>query len=448
MSFLSLSRFSLYAAIFSVVIVSGATFFPFITGKAVFFKIAVGLALIFYLLSLAFENQKLTRAERRRQENKSAGNESGGDTGTVSPARLLKSPLVIAVSVFVLVFLLAGFFGINPSYSFWSNFERGEGGFQMLHYFAFFILLVLTMRTKKDWQGAFYASFAAAALMIFYGIAAWLKIEGFIGPAFAPENRFQGSLGNPAYVGAYLIFIFSYIGIFLMEEKDGAKKLMLYALGAFFFVFFMLAQTRGAFLGLIAGTLAALAYLAWTGQGRARTASIALLALIVVTGALAIAFRKSEFVDRIPGGRVFDINVSERTFQTRLWAWETAIKGWQERPVFGWGPENFSAVFDKHFDTRHYTPEIPGVETWFDRAHSVYFDYLAQTGAAGLLAYLSIFAVFYVLLFQRKRAQNAVLFAVPVAYLVQGVALFDVLPIYLNLFLFLAFANYKMNFES
>jgi hypothetical protein len=40
---------------------------------------------------------------------------------------------------------------------------------------------------------------------------------------------------------------------------------------------------------------------------------------------------------------------------------------------------------------------------------------------------------------------SALLIAVPVAYLVQGIVLFDVLVIYLNVFLFLAFATYKLH---
>ena len=39
--------------------------------------------------------------------------------------------------------------------------------------------------------------------------------------------------------------------------------------------------------------------------------------------------------------------------------------------------------------------------------------------------------------------ESALIFALPIAYLVQGIVLFDVLPIYMNVFLFLAFAAYR-----
>ncbi len=119
------------------------------------------------------------------------------------------------------------------------------------------------------------------------------------------------------------------------------------------------------------------------------------------------------------------------------------------------GPENFTPVFDKYFNPNFYVPG-QNTETWYDRAHSVFFDYLVETGILGLLSYLAIFVMFYWEFFRsRKRAAaddkggsvsgtllNGFVFAMPVAYLVQGVAIFDVLPMYVSLFAFLAFANY------
>ena len=53
--FLKLSKFFLYASVFSVVVVLSSTFFPFIGGKYYFFRTAIELALISLLLWWAFE---------------------------------------------------------------------------------------------------------------------------------------------------------------------------------------------------------------------------------------------------------------------------------------------------------------------------------------------------------------------------------------------------------
>ena len=132
------------------------------------------------------------------------------------------------------------------------------------------------------------------------------------------------------------------------------------------------------------------------------------------------------------------------------------MEGLKEGRVCGWGPENFSTVFDKYFDPRHFVPG-QNSETWFDRAHSVLFDYLAETGAVGLLTYASIFVIFFWGLFSLVRSRRgnvgeqivsglaespvlqALVIGILVGYLVQALVLFDVLPIYINLFLLLAF---------
>lgn len=125
----------------------------------------------------------------------------------------------------------------------------------------------------------------------------------------------------------------------------------------------------------------------------------------------------------------------------------------------GWGPENFSVVFDKYFDPRHYVPG-QNTETWFDRAHSLYFDALSETGALGFLAYFGIFALLFwklahsSIVEQKKDksgtaygviVRRGLMIALPVGYLVQGLAIFDVMPIYINLFSFFALGVFYLN---
>lgn len=150
--------------------------------------------------------------------------------------------------------------------------------------------------------------------------------------------------------------------------------------------------------------------------------------------------------------------------QTRLLLWKQSIIAFKEKPIFGWGMENFNVPFEKHYN--------PYFEVWYDRAHNIFFDYLVMTGILGLLSFAGIFVVYYRQFFktrinadkeliyadkkpapisqnQRQSArQKVLLFVLPIAYLVQGLVLFDVLPIYINLFLFLAFASYKLQITS
>ncbi len=460
--FYKVSKFFLITAVLSIAIVSVSTLFPFIVGKYAWFRTSVDLALIFFLLGLLFNEQESIRLGINQRLK-----------------TIWKNPLVIAVTAFIAAFLLACLFGFNPARSFWSNFERGEGGFQLLHLWLFFMLLIILFKEEKDWRKIFGWSVVTGLLMVAYGLGAGFKISGFIGPAFTdPGYRLQGSIGNPAYVAAYTIFIFFYVVfLFVGQKKKGRFALsdwLLVFLGLVFLAAFYFAATRGAFLGFVAAIIGLLAYFVYTHKAW-RKWLFSIIALVVILVAFLIVFQKTHFVQSIPGSRNFDISVAAANFQTRTIMWQIAWSGWLARPIFGWGPENFIYVFDTHFNIRYFDP-TQGFGAWFDRAHSIYFDYLVETGALGLLAFLSIFVVFYWLLFKRTRQNkqldnprepasnghqpkiggnqlsnsgrqsfvNALLFSLPIAYLVQGVVLFDVLPIYLNVFLFLAFAVYKL----
>ena len=477
--FLKSAKAFLYTSLFSVIIVVPGSFFPFIGGKYFFFRTMVSLAFGSFLLSWAFEDQHGTLHKQIKD--------------------LTRQPLFVAVSAFVLMMVLAAVFAYYPQGAFWSNYERGEGAFQMLHYYLFFSLAMLLWRTWKEWKVVLWMSVAAGLLMISYGALGYLHIyncnplkyaenkapascptspvAGFITayqttpPESIPQSflgvlsgtRFQGSLGNPAYVAPYLLFLMGFTLILWIlrngqnhkEDKKKnslASKVLWIGLLLIFLLFFILAQTRGAFLGLLIGTALAMIYSAIISR-QTRHWVISLLAIgVILIGALFV-FRANPLIAQLPVSRLFEINIFEFTAQTRFWTWGTAWQGIKERPLLGWGQENFSTVFDKYFDVRHFNPNQAS-ETWFDRAHSVFFDYGATTGLLGLLSYLTMLGFFiwpYLMrLFAKGRVHlssesaliSAVMVGLGISYFVQGFVLFDVLPIYIGLFTTLAFSNF------
>jgi len=482
MNYFKISRFFLYLVPFAVIVVSISTLFPFIVGKYVWFRTAVDLSLFFFLLGL------LLRPEAREYKNRLR--------------ECFKSPIAIVLSIFTAVFVVASLFGFDAGLAFWSNFERGEGGFQILHLYLFFVLLGVLFREEKDWRKIFWLSIIAGFFMIFYGIGAGLKyvdaeiveqsgasgglawsgkggilfqiFRDFIGPGFKePSFRFQGSIGNPAYVATYIIFMFFYAAYLFLSDKSrrlfSRKNILLAIFSAIFLVFFVFAGTRGAFVGLLASIFLSVVYLAIIAE-KWRKKLFVFIICVATLVALVMIFKENPLVKGSPALRIFNISFSARTFQDRTFIWQTALEGFKERPILGWGAENFSQVFDRHFPKKLFRP-LEGFGAWFDRAHNVFFDHLVEAGALGLLAYVSIFLVLYLQLFKqglmvrkkivvddgkysknqqqvvfsgRENLTKAIFFALPIAYLVQGLVLFEVLVIYLNIFLFFAFMNYKL----
>ncbi len=156
--FFKISKIFLWLVPLMIFVVSASTLFPFIVSKYIWFRTAVDLALIFFVLGLLFSPYGGS-AEGRQDKVSAVFN---------SFISLFKKPLVIAVCVFVLMFLLACVFGVDPARSFWSNFERGEGGLQMLHLFVFFYSFADFTQRRKGLANAFcfyfYRRFGHGAL--------------------------------------------------------------------------------------------------------------------------------------------------------------------------------------------------------------------------------------------------------------------------------------------
>ncbi|MDP1689426.1 MAG: O-antigen ligase family protein [bacterium] len=459
-NFYKISKYLLYLAPFAVVIVSTSTLFPFIVGKYTFFKVVIELALIAFVLGWGLSsNYKLPAISYK----------------------LFKRPLVIAVTLFVAIFTLSGFTGVNPSASFWSNFERGEGSFLLLHFYAYFILLISLLKEKKDWTRFFGVAIASGVLVMLYGVMAASGATGFVGNGWC--DRFAGSLGNPAYIGTFSIFMLFYVAYLLVSGKWRSANWQTWALPLlvilfmFFSAFLLLSQTRGGLFGLGVGIISSLVYSAFTlPSTKWRRIVIGFAVGFILLGIIGINFR--QYIDLAPwckggGNRILDVSLGGETINTRFALWTQAIEAWKESPktmLIGWGPENFSIAFEKYYNPIH--------KVWFDRAHNIFFDYLVFSGILGLFSFIGMFAVFFWQLFiikSEKRSetldpknyqqnmkamieasdknlqsilQRALILGLPIAYLMQGLVLFDVLPIYINLFLFLAFATWKLESQN
>ncbi len=394
---LQLAKIPVYAALLAPLLVNRFLFFPFITGKALFFRIAVEIGLLALIL-LCFLPEFRVPALKK-----------------------LKNPLVAAVTVFVLIFLITSLTAVNPQLAFWSNFERGEGAWQILHYYFFFLLAFLLFNSEEDWTKLLGWQATTASLAAVYAL-----LQSLNPPppwVIVPPSQPSGTLGNPSYLSLYLIFNLFFIGWLLLKEKERGWRWFWAGLGIFQFLILLLARNRASILALSLGVIIFLLGLSWQffKSQRRRLAGLTLLIVLVV------ALTAGAFVGFIKGGDVF------RAMEARLWTWQSALQGFQEKPLWGWGIENFPILFDKYYNPRHF-----GRESFFDRAHNIFLEYAASGGILLLLAYLSIF---YFLFKQTLLSPKKYLAIIPLIYLVNGLVLFEVLPIYLMLFLFLAFAG-------
>ena len=413
---LNLIKYLLYAGIFAVpflaFIVSSSMFFPFITGKNFSFRIIVEVMTALWLILMLFDARYKPR----------------------------KSWVLAMLAIFVGVVALSSIFGENFYRSFWSNYERMEGLVTYLHLFAYFLVLAGMLKTEKVWNWLFNTSLFASVTIAFYGV---FQLSGIL--QTHQGSRLDATLGNASYLAVYMVFhIFLAMALFY-RTKDFRKWIYFFVIILESFVLYHTA-TRGAILGIIGGLLIAWLLIAILSPNRkSKLAHISLLAgmAIIITGFLFLKtadfVKNSAVLTRFAG-----ISMTEGTTESRLTIWKMSWQGFKEKPVFGWGQENFNLVFNKYYE-----PILYKQEPWFDRAHNVFFDRLTTNGIFGLLSYIGLLgAALYYLWSKRKKTglsveDSAMFGSMFLAYFFNNLFVFDNLISLILFTTFLAYVSFR-----
>ncbi|MBU1164119.1 O-antigen ligase family protein [Patescibacteria group bacterium] len=178
-----------------------------------------------------------------------------------------------------------------------------------------------------------------------------------------------------------------------------------------------------------------------------------LIFLIVASPIFLFLARDASWVQGVPVLDTFANITSTKaiTIESRLLTWRTSWEGIMDRPVFGWGLENYEILFNKYFPVEIFKDN--GSRVWFDRAHNIIFDVTATTGIVGLISYLSIFiiAIYYLLKkYKKERDVSTSLFLIVLlfAYFLQNLFVFDTLNSEIIIYLILAFIVFLVSQNS
>lgn len=419
-------RFITIGALFLIpffpLIVANSFFFPFITGKAFYFRILVEIAFVGWVL-LALIDAKY---------------------------RPKMTPLTIGVTLFAGIALVADLLGVNPLRSIWSNFERMEGWVVVVHLWAFFMATLYTFGSGKEglrmWHRWLNVSLVVALYAAVHGIfqlLGWAAIH-------QGSTRLDASLGNAAYFAVYMLMqtgiaVYMYFVARAKAIPYATYLQYVYAVLAVLFGYLVFqTQTRGTILGLIGAVMLSLALYAICARGKEskkyRVISVSTLGLIFLVGVLFWTNRTASFIQKSPVlNRIASISWNETQSQARAYVWPMAIAGALERPLFGWGQENFNYIFNAQ-----YNPKMHSQEQWFDRAHSVFLDWFVATGFVGLFSYLSLYVLLISALWKKSSftiAEKSVLTGLIAGYAVHNIFVFDNLASYVSFFALLGFAG-------
>lgn len=188
-------RLGIFAVLFVPLLYHSKTFFPFIVMKNVSFRVLVEIIVACWIL-LALKDRRFR-------------------PGT--------HPVSITIAIFFAVTLLASLVGVNVDRSIWGDYERMGGLFGMIHLFGFFLVLVSVFKNEHEWHSFFTFSVFTSIVMSFFALAQRFGAP-FLIQSYGGE-RLTGTIGNPIYLAAYLLFHIFFLIYFLYRNKDFDYKL-------------------------------------------------------------------------------------------------------------------------------------------------------------------------------------------------------------------------------
>ena len=443
-----LVRGGVLLVMFMPLIVTTQTLFPFIVGKAVFSRSVIEITFaLWVMLAFAFPSYRVRR-----------------------------SWVLIALAIWVAMSIIAGFAGVSLQRSVWSTYERMGGIFDQVHWFAFIIVAVSVTRTLTQWKVLFSVNLAVSLVVSLLGVGNQYELIewNILGTGL---GRVASTLGNPTYVGAYsMVNILIAVGMIAhswrgrqpaearessrrRRRRRGARQrsagfdyvpllmtFWLFAIAVDLWALW-LSESRGAVIGLGAGLVAfSFAYGLWGQIQLLKKVAYGILGVVVAMAVLFILARATPVFDSVIASnptltRFSTIGSTDASIQGRLTAWRAGFRGYLDKPILGWGPENYLIAWGRYFDS------ASGVRERFDQAHNKLLEELTTKGAVGAISYLAIWvSIAWAMVLSIRRRQRydqifvAFVAAAMVGFFVQNLFLFDSPVTSLQFALLVAFA--------
>jgi len=396
-------------------------------GKTILFRIIFSFLIFLIIKQIVFEQAKLNLGA------------------------IFKNPGLLLCSGLILFFILSTIFSQNPVFSFWGSPLRGGGSLNFILYVAFGIFCFFILE-KKDWKKVINLNLLIGALISVTAVMQKLSLfKNVINPR---AERVVSTLGSSILLALYLLLLIFFALSFAV--KSGGKKRVFYLFLVFLFCFAMfLSGSRAGFLGLAIGLSFFLLFYPQKNK-KIKWCKIAFLVLIFLMISSVFWLGKNPgLVDFLSKNQVTKIYFSRAwntayplltqgkltVMQDRVSVWKIGALAIKDKPLLGYGPENFSIPFDKYFH-----PALPGMDPsilqWWDRAHNFIFDIGSTAGLPALIIYISLFAfVFYKLQKKKKESEDSILIhgiqATFIAYFTANFFNFDCFSTYLLSFLIL-----------
>lgn len=389
------------------------TYFPYVVGKAFVFRSIVCLMILLWGF-LVYKDKRFLPT---------------------------KNGILISFLFLTIFYLIAAFLGESLRDSIFSNFERMTGWITTFFLFIFLLVSSTVIKEKKHWNTLFFIQIGTSLVLFLMGLRELLDT--------GINTRIDASLGNPIYLSVIFLFSIFFALYLLFENYSKGVKISLVlsvainVLGVFF------TGTRGAMLGLFIAGLVLMVYFltSYRKNKKVKVAGVSFLALVIILPTLLFSFKETDFVQKNNTlNRITKISIEEGTGYARFVNWGIAFEGIKEKPLFGWGQENYVYVFDNHYDPRMYAQEV-----FFDSSHNTILDIWVHGGIFALASYLALLYFAFYFIWKHSflsRDQKVIIFGLIIAYFIQNLFVFDTITSFILFILLLAFISPKKYSEN
>jgi O-antigen ligase/cytochrome c-type biogenesis protein CcmH/NrfG len=308
------------------------------------------------------------------------------------------SPLHIPVIAFVVISAVAALFAMNSTIALYGTHARMLGLNSVLDFAVLYFAIVLLVRTRFDARAIVVAAIGASTVVVTYQAVQMLGADPFDWSISSVERPFS-TLGQSTALAQYLT-VSAVGGLALGVSAHGLRPstrvfLLLYAL--LLLLGSVATGTRSAVIGLGTGGLVLLV-MAWRGHSsrRARvvTSLAAAAAIVALSGVLVATPLGARIISTLESPQVEgDEEVLARLEPStagRLELYSIAINELKERPVLGYGPDNFTVGVPRYRPENATTPIRQSLAT---SAHSWIGHVATSSGLVGLAAFVAIGAV-------------------------------------------------------
>lgn len=351
---------------------------------------------------------------------------------------VLKTPLDIPILLFLASQIISSVLSLDSHISWWGYYSRFNGGLlSTICYVLLYYAFVSNLHTKHVMR-ILWVSLISCILVALWGFPAHfgydptcLVFRGTLDvncwtDAFKPTIRTFSTLGQPAWLAAYLAILLPLTmvyGLNVISTKHKAQNKFLVpsllSLVALFYISLIFTNTRAGFIGFGAADLILWAFI-FIKKSLPRTVALKYFAIFHLTlvissfffgmphpsldkftfkslttqvsaPATSITPSTSTPAAKPSAEAAVPINITDSADIRKL-VWQGAIAAWRDNPIFGTGVETFAFAYYKYKPAAHnLTSEW---DFLYNKAHNEYLNYLATTGIVGLGSYLLIILFF------------------------------------------------------